>query len=123
LVELDMEKMEKIAELENDCNEAIEELNMSIFFSHILLLPFHMGSTICTLPEIVLIQVVYFFQCVSRVLSTPQNSFNIFLHSWGSRGSPFFQTLEFLFWVILRTNWYTTICILDTNLYLNVSKL
>jgi hypothetical protein len=38
LIEFDMEKMEKIAELENDCNEAKEELHVSISFSHKLLL-------------------------------------------------------------------------------------
>jgi hypothetical protein len=46
LVESDMEKMEKIAELENDCNEAIEELHVSISFSHILLLQFHITEII-----------------------------------------------------------------------------
>jgi hypothetical protein len=44
LVELDMEKMEKITELENDCNEAVEELHVSISFSHILLLQFHIAE-------------------------------------------------------------------------------
>ncbi len=46
LVELDIEKAEKIAELENDCNEAIEELYVSIFFSRILLLQFHITQFI-----------------------------------------------------------------------------
>jgi hypothetical protein len=46
LVELDMEKIEKIAKLENDCNEAIEELHVSISFSHILLLQFHITEII-----------------------------------------------------------------------------
>jgi hypothetical protein len=30
----------------------------------------HKGSTICTSPETVLIQIVYFFSCVLHVLST-----------------------------------------------------
>ncbi len=46
LVELDMKKSEKIAELENDCNEAIEELNVSTsLLCDILLFYFHIAQT------------------------------------------------------------------------------
>jgi hypothetical protein len=46
LVELDMEKSEKIAELENDCNEAIEELNVSTsLYCAVLLFYFHVAQS------------------------------------------------------------------------------
>jgi hypothetical protein len=45
LVESDMEKSEKIAGLENDCNEAIEELNVStLLVCNLLLFCFHVAQ-------------------------------------------------------------------------------
>ncbi len=46
LVKLDMEKSEKIAVLENDCNEAVEELHVSTSLaSDILFFDFHVAQS------------------------------------------------------------------------------
>ncbi len=46
MVELDMENSKKIFELENDCNEAIEELNVSTSLScDVLLFYIHVAQS------------------------------------------------------------------------------
>jgi hypothetical protein len=78
------------------------------------------GSTIWTLPETVLIQIIYFFHvfCVYSVLLSTDLTYS---RIPGDQEGPIFFDMIFLA-VLLRTNWYTTTCILDTNLYPNVSK-
>jgi hypothetical protein len=56
--------------------------------------------------------------CVLRVLSTALTYSRI----PGDQGEPFLLDLRFFSAVVLHTNWYTTICILDTNSFPNVSK-
>ncbi len=60
---------------------------------------------------------IHFFLvfCVSLVLLSTDVSYS---RIPGDQGGPLFFRPSFL----LRTNWYTTICILDTNLHPNVSK-
>ncbi len=65
-----------------------------------------MGSTICTLPETILIQIVYFFHvfCVSLVLILLDP------HVSGVQGGAIFSDLVFFFLLtVLYTNMYTTI--------------
>ncbi len=78
-------------------------------------------STMCTSPETILIQIEYFFHVfhVSLILLSTDLMYS---RVPGDQEGPLFFRLKKIFLVVvLRTNWYTTICILDTNLYLNVS--
>jgi hypothetical protein len=80
------------------------------------------GLTKCTSPETILKQIVYFFHvfCLYSVLLSTDLMYS---RVPVDQGGPIFFRLETSFLAgVLRTNWYATICILDTNSYPNVSK-
>ncbi len=76
-----------------------------------------MGSTMCTLPEIV--------YNTNLCFACPQYSLVLIecIPAYlGIKRDQFFRLMKNTSAVILCPNWYTTICILDTYLYPNVSE-